>query len=273
MTIDVAGLRMRYGTTDVLHDITFQAHPGDILALLGPNGAGKTTTIEILEGFRTRTAGHVHVLGTDPAHADEHWRARIGVVLQTWRDHGKWRPRELLTQISAYYTPYTTPWNPDDLLAAVGLTAQADQKIRTLSGGQRRRLDVAIGITGRPDILFLDETTTGFDPAARHDFHQLLRTLATEHHTTILLTTHDLDEAEHLATGILVLNAGRIIATDRDLIRHTEVRWTLDGTPHTHATDHPARLVHDLYQEHGENLHHIEVRRTSLEDTYLALIR
>ncbi|GIM94917.1 ABC transporter ATP-binding protein [Paractinoplanes toevensis] len=270
--INVTGLHMRYGTTDVLHDITFHAQRGDILALLGPNGAGKTTTIEILEGLRARTTGHVDVLGADPAHAGEDWRAHIGIVLQTWRDHGKWRPRELLTQIRAYY-PHG--WNPDDLLTLVGLTDQANQKIRTLSGGQRRRLDLALGIIGRPRVLFLDEPTAGLDPAARHDFHHLIRGLATDHHTTILLTTHDLAEAERIATRVLVLDHGRILAnsTTRELTGHDEVRWTLHGTRHTRPTDHPARLIHDLYRDHGDHLHDLEIHRATLEDTYLALTR
>jgi ABC-2 type transport system ATP-binding protein len=278
VVIDVAGLRMRYGTTDVLHDVTFQARRGEVLALLGPNGAGKTTTIEILEGFRTRSAGHVEVLGSDPARAGEDWRARVGVVLQSWRDHGKWRVRELLAQVGAYYSGYTTPWDPDDLVAAVGLAAQADQKIRTLSGGQRRRLDVAIGIVGRPEVLFLDEPTAGFDPAARHDFHDLVRGLATEHRTTILLTTHDLDEAERLAGRILVLDGGRIIGdgTAEELARRIagrdEVRWSLGGERFSRPADNPARLVYELYGEHGDGLHDLEVRRASLEDTYLSLM-
>jgi ABC-2 type transport system ATP-binding protein len=279
VVVDVAGLRMRYATTDVLHDVTFQAERGEVLALLGPNGAGKSTTIEILEGFRTRSAGHVEVLGTDPAQAGEDWRARVGVVLQSWRDHGKWRVRELLAQVAAYYTGYTTPWNPDDLVAAVGLAEQASQKIRTLSGGQRRRLDVAIGVVGRPEVLFLDEPTVGFDPAARHDFHDLVRALATEHRTTILLTTHDLDEAERLADRILVLDRGRIIGdgTADELARRIagrdEVRWSLHGHRHSRSTDHPALLVHELYREHGDDLRDLEVRRASLEDTYLSLVR
>jgi len=275
VVIDVAGLRMRYGATDVLHDVTFQVRRGEVLALLGPNGAGKTTTIEILEGFRTRSAGRVAVLGIDPARAGEDWRARVGVVLQSWRDHGKWRVRELLAQVGAYYTGYATPWDPDDLVAAVGLTEQADQKIRTLSGGQRRRLDVAIGIVGRPDVLFLDEPTAGFDPAARHDFHDLVRGLATEHRTTILLTTHDLDEAERLAGRILVLDGGRIVAdgTAEDLAGRPEVRWSVHGDRFSRPTDRPARLVAELYHEHGDDLHDLEVRRASLEDTYLSLMR
>src|SRR5690348_7905427 len=166
LVLDVRDLRMRYGAEDVLDGVSFAARRGEVLALLGPNGAGKTTTIEILEGFRMRSAGEVSVLGVDPAGADEHWRARIGVVLQSWRDHGKWRVRELLKHLGAYYAPYSTgairrPWPVDDLLDAVGLTEQAGQRVMRLSGGQRRRLDVAIGIVGRPELLFLDEPTVG----------------------------------------------------------------------------------------------------------------
>jgi len=180
--IDVRDLRMRYGTKDVLAGVSFAAHRGEVVALLGPNGAGKTTTIEILEGFRMRSAGEVRVLGVDPAAGNERWRARIGVVLQSWRDHGKWRVRELLRHLGAYYAPYSTPairrpWPVDDLLDAVGLTEHAGQRVARLSGGQRRRLDVAIGIVGRPELLFLDEPTVGFDPAARREFHDLVHRL------------------------------------------------------------------------------------------------
>jgi ABC-2 type transport system ATP-binding protein len=267
--IDVTGLRMRYGATDVLHGVTFQVRRGEVLALLGPNGAGKTTTIEILEGFRVRSAGHVEVLGADPVTAGEQWRARVGVVLQSWRDHGKWRVRELLTQLGAYYE---APWDAGELMAVVGLE---DRRIQTLSGGQRRRLDVAIGIVGRPEVLFLDEPTTGFDPEARRDFHELIRGLD----TTILLTTHDLDEAERLAGRILVLDGGRIVADgtaaelSRRIAGRDEVRWSLGGERFTRPTDRPARLVHDLYREHGDDLHDLEVRRASLEETYLTLVR
>src|SRR4051812_14684970 len=151
--LDVRGLRMRYGTTDVLDGVSFGARAGEVVALLGPNGAGKTTTIEILEGFRMRSAGRVSVLGVDPAHGDERWRAQLGVVLQSWRDHSKWRVRELLAHLGSYYRPYSThavsrPWDVDELVDTVGLTAHARQKVGALSGGQRRRLDVAIGIVG-----------------------------------------------------------------------------------------------------------------------------
>ncbi|TGA92122.1 ABC transporter ATP-binding protein [Streptomyces sp. MZ04] len=275
---------MRYGATDVLHDVTFQAHHGEVVALLGPNGAGKTTTIEILEGFRIRSRGRVAVLGTDPADGSEAWRARIGVVLQSWRDHGKWRVRELLAHLGTYYAPYSTatrrrPWDTDDLVAAVGLTAHAGKKIKTLSGGQRRRLDVAIGIVGRPELLFLDEPTAGFDPQARQEFHDLVHRLADDHETTVLLTTHDLDEAGKLADRIMILSGGRIVADGAadDLARRTagkdEVRWTRDGRRFVESSADSTAFVRGLFGQYGEAIGQLEVRRASLEDTYLALVR
>ncbi|MFD5702243.1 ABC transporter ATP-binding protein [Streptomyces lasiicapitis] len=284
VVLDVEGLRMRYGTTDVLRDVTFRARHGEVVALLGPNGAGKTTTIEILEGFRMRSAGRVSVLGTDPAHADEEWRARVGVVLQSWRDHGKWRVRELLAHFGTYYVPYATdavprPWDAGQLLAAVGLSAHAGDKVRTLSGGQRRRLDVAIGLVGRPELLFLDEPTAGLDPRARYEFHDLVHRLAAEHRTTILLTTHDLAEAEKLADRIMILSGGRIVAdgTAEELARRTagadEVRWTCGGRRFRHETTQSTEFVRELFREHGEAVGELEVRRASLEDTYMALVR
>jgi ABC-2 type transport system ATP-binding protein len=271
---------MRYGDREVLHDVTFDARPGEVLALLGPNGAGKSTTIENLEAFRLRSAGRVEVLGVDPAVADERWRARIGIVLQSWRDHGNWRVRELLHHLGRYYTPYGTgPLPTDELLQAVGLTASAGQKIRTLSGGQRRRLDVAIGIVGSPDVLFLDEPTAGFDPQARSEFHELVRRLAAEHGTTVLLTTHDLDEASKLAHRILVLTAGRIIASGTtaqltELIAgEDEVRWSVDGRRFRESTGDSTAFVRDLFATYGDAVRELEVRRASLEDTYLTLIR
>jgi ABC-2 type transport system ATP-binding protein len=284
VVLDVAGLRMRYGSTDVLDGVGFRAQRGEVLALLGPNGAGKTTTIEILEGFRRRSAGRVQVLGTDPDRADEAWRARVGVVLQSWRDHGRWRVRELLTHLGSYYSCYATdllprPWDADDLIAAVGLADQADQKIRTLSGGQRRRLDVAIGLVGRPELLFLDEPTTGFDPQARHDFHRLIHGLAERGETTILLTTHDLDEAERLARRILILDRGRIIAdgTPSELAGRIagadEVRWSCDGRHFARSMRDSTGFVFELFQRHGQAIGDLEVRRASLEDTYLRLVQ
>jgi ABC-2 type transport system ATP-binding protein len=283
VAVEVEGLRMRYGARDVLHDVTFHIRRGEVVALLGPNGAGKTTTIEILEGFRIRLAGRVAVLGSDPASAGEGWRARVGIVLQSWRDHGKWRVRELLAHLGSYYARHSDhgvrrPWDADELVATVGLTEQAGQEIRTLSGGQRRRLDVAIGIVGRPEVLFLDEPTAGFDPEARRDFHALIGRIAAEGRTTILLTTHDLVEADKLADRIIILNGGRVVAngTREELARRIagtdEVRWTYDGRRFAESTTDSTRFAFDLFRRCGDAIGELEVRRASLEDTYLAIV-
>ncbi|RVW02437.1 ABC transporter ATP-binding protein [Rhodococcus spongiicola] len=284
VVLDVDGLRMRYGDNDVLLDVTFQARRGEVLVMLGPNGAGKTTTVEILEGFRNRSAGRVAVLGVDPQDGDEHWRARVGVVLQSWRDHAKWRVRDLLTHLAAFYRPYSAdddqhPWDTDELIDLVGLTEQAGAKIATLSGGQRRRLDVAIGIVGRPKVLFMDEPTAGFDPAARRDFHDLVHRLADLEDTTVLLTTHDLDEAEKIADRILILAGGRIVADGspdalaREIAGEAEVRWTVDDQRFVHTTAESTKFVHELFRQHGDSIGELEVRRASLEDTYMELVR
>ncbi len=281
--IDVRGLRMRYGSVDVLDGVDFTARRGEVLTLLGPNGAGKTTTIEILEGFRMRSAGEVRVLGVDPAEGDERWRARLGVVLQSWRDHGRWRVRDLLHHLGRYYAPYTTPerqrpYGPDELIATVGLAEQADQRIAKLSGGQRRRLDVAIGLVGRPELLFLDEPTAGFDPLARRDFHDLMHRLSDLEDTTILLTTHDLDEAEKLADRILILASGRIVADGsadqlaRQVSAKAEVRWSLNGESFVHASDDATRFVRELFAQHGDEIADLAVRRATLEDVYMAMV-
>jgi ABC-2 type transport system ATP-binding protein len=281
--LDIRDLRMRYGTTDVLNGVVFTARPGEVVALLGPNGAGKTTTIEILEGFRMRSAGEVSVLGVDPARGDENWRARLGVVLQSWRDHGKWRVRDLLGHLGEYYRPYSTeritrPWPVDELIEVVGLAAHADKKIMKLSGGQRRRLDVAIGIVGRPELLFLDEPTAGFDPSARREFHDLVHRLSDDR-TTILLTTHDLDEAEKLADRIMILAGGTIIAdgTADELARRmsaeAEVRWTIDGQRFVHSTQDATGFVRELFRDHDASVGDLEVRRASLEDVYMTMVR
>jgi ABC-2 type transport system ATP-binding protein len=282
--VRVRDLRMRYGSNDVLTGVDFDVAAGQVVCMLGPNGVGKTTTIEILEGFRIRSAGEVNVLGQDPAHADEDWRARTGVVLQSWRDHPRWTPRKLLTQLGGYFEPYSTPERrrPHDidlLLETVGLTDLADRKIATFSGGQRRRLDVAIGIVGRPEVLFLDEPTAGFDPQARRQFHGLVRRLADTEETTILLTTHDLDEAEKLADRVLVLAAGRIVADDtvdglsRRLEAETQVRWTTSGVHHSESVRDATAFVRALFEELGDQVQDLEVRRASLEDAYLALVQ
>ncbi len=281
--VDVRGLRMRYGDVDVLDGVDLDVGPGEIVALLGPNGAGKTTIIEILEGSRRRSAGDVGVLGIDPAEAGEDWRADIGIVLQSWRDHGKWRVRELLAHMGRYYVPYGTvdrprPRDTDELLELVGLADLADHRIATLSGGQRRRLDVALGIVGRPRLLFLDEPTVGFDPQARRGFHDLVHRLSDLEDTTILLTTHDLDEADRLADRILILAAGRIVADGspdrlaRQVSRDAQVRWSVDGQHFVHATPDATGYVRGLLTEHGDVVDDLEIRRASLEDTYMALV-
>ncbi|SIO23250.1 ABC transporter ATP-binding protein [Agromyces cerinus] len=284
LAIEVERLRLRYGTTDVLHDVSFQVRRGEVLALLGPNGAGKTSTIEILEGFRMRSAGRVEVLGVDPARGTEQWRARMGIVLQSWRDHPKWRVRELLAFQGSLYAPYSTaqvrrPWDIDDLLAAVGLTAQAQQPVKVLSGGQRRRLDVAIGLVGRPELVFLDEPTTGLDPKARRDFHELVRRIRDEFETTVLITTHDLDEAEKLADRIVILAAGRIVAdgTSEQLTRqiagHDEVRWVQGGEHLVRHVPDSTAFARELFAREGAEIHELELRRASLEDAYLSIVR
>jgi len=282
--IEVNDLRMRYGSVDVLDGVAFVLNRGEVVTLLGPNGAGKTTTIEILEGFRMPSAGEVSVLGVDPAVGNEDWRARVGVVLQSWRDHARWTPRALLAHLGRYYQPYSTPertrpYDVEQLITMVGLEEQAEQKIRTLSGGQRRRLDVAVGIIGRPELLFLDEPTAGFDPQARREFHDLVHRLSDLEDTTILLTTHDLDEAEKLADRILILAGGQIVADGsadqlaRRVTRDAQVRWSRDGEQFVHATPDATGFVRDLFAQHGDEIADLEVRRATLEDTYIAMVQ
>ncbi|MBA2316982.1 MAG: ABC transporter ATP-binding protein [Euzebyales bacterium] len=282
--VDVRGLRMRYGSKDVLTGVDFSVARGEVVCLLGPNGAGKTTTIEILEGFRMRSAGQVRVLGVDPARGGEDWRARTGVVLQSWRDHARWTSRRLLAHLGGYYTPYSTPhrarpYGADEVIAMVGLEELADQKIATLSGGQRRRLDVAIGIVGRPELLFLDEPTAGFDPHARREFHDLVHRLSDLEDTTILLTTHDLTEAEQLADRILILAGGRIVADGtadqlaRQVAGEAQVRWSRGGEDFVHATPDASAFVRQLFAQYGDEVADLEVRRASLEDTYITMVQ
>lgn len=282
--VHVRGLSMRYGEHHVLDSIDFDIHRGEVVALLGPNGAGKTTTIEILEGFRLRSAGDVRVLGADPATAGEAWRARLGVVLQSWRDHSRWRVCDLLQQLGGYYRPFTTPERPrpvdtEELIEMVGLGARARQKVGSLSGGQRRRLDLAIGIVGRPELAFLDEPTAGLDPHARQEFHHLVHRLSDLEDTTILLTTHDLSEAEKLADRILILAEGRIVADGsadqlaRQASTRAEVRWSVNGERFLHSTDDATGFVRGLFTQHDDKIADLEVRRGSLEDTYMALVQ
>jgi len=210
VAISVTGLRKSYAGVEVVSGLNLEVFRGEIFAILGPNGAGKTTTVEILEGYRTRNSGDVQVLGEDPqspSSGDRAWRDRIGIVLQSVSDSADLTVRETIHHFSHYYTHAKAPEQVIDL---VGLREKADAKVATLSGGQRRRLDVALGIIGSPEILFLDEPTTGFDPEARRAFWELIRELRDEG-TTILLTTHYLDEAEALADRVAVINNGKVI--------------------------------------------------------------
>ncbi len=254
--------------------IDLDVEHGEVFALLGPNGAGKTTTVEILEGYRPRSAGEVTVLGEDPARAKAAWRTDIGIVLQDAADAGELTVAETVAHFARYYPNARTS---AATIGMVGLTEQTRRKVRLLSGGQRRRLDVAVGVVGRPRLLFLDEPTTGFDPQARRQFWDLLRSLATEG-TTILLTTHYLEEAEALAGRVAVISAGRIVATGspatlggRDTASAT-VGW-LDGTtPREVATADPARVVAELTTRYGGAVPGLTVSRPTLEDVYLDLI-
>lgn len=275
--IEVVGLRKRYGTHDAVDGLDLRVERGETVAILGPNGAGKTTTVEILEGFRQADSGSVRVLGADPAHAGRAWRDRIGVVLQDSRDQAELTVREMVRHFAGYYS---TPRDPDEVIEAVGLTAKAGARARTLSGGQRRRLDVALGIVGSPELLFLDEPTTGFDPEARRSFWSLVHSLRADG-TTVLLTTHYLDEAAALADRVVVVTAGRVAAegTPASLggaeARRPVVHWVQDGVACVERTSRPTALVAELAvrlaPDDGE-VPGLRIETPTLEDVYLELV-
>ncbi|MEU6427782.1 ABC transporter ATP-binding protein [Microbispora sp. NPDC046973] len=271
VVIRVRGLRMAYGPVPVLDGVDLDLRRGEVFTLLGPNGAGKTTLVEILEGFRTGWSGEVEVLGENPARAGDAWRARLGVVMQSWRDHPRWRVRDLLRHVAAHYDD---PRDVDDLLAVLGLTESAGVRAGVLSGGRRRRLDVALGIVGRPEVLFLDEPTTGFDPEGRREFHLLVERLAAEEGLTVLLTTHDLAEAERLSGRIAVLVAGRVLTcgSPAELARAVQapsrVRWE-EGEL---ETADPSGVAWELHQRYGGPVPGLEILRPTLEESYLDLI-
>jgi ABC-2 type transport system ATP-binding protein len=275
--ISVAGLRKSYGSNTAVDGLDLEIEQGEIFALLGPNGAGKTTTVEILEGFRDRDSGDVRVLDFDPStkgHAGQQWRDRIGIVLQSTADAGDLTVYESVSHFATYYE---SPKDPREVIELVGLTDKSDALGRTLSGGQRRRLDVALGIIGNPELLFLDEPTTGFDPEARRAFWQLIRKLRDEG-ATILLTTHYLDEAEALADRVAVINRGRIIEVstpDQLGGRATSlatVSWRDGVELREEKSANPTALVYKLSQQFGGEVPELNVRRASLEDIYLEMI-
>ncbi|GAA3805754.1 ABC transporter ATP-binding protein [Cellulomonas soli] len=272
--VDVRGLRKRYGTKQAVDGLDLTVHRGEIFSILGPNGAGKTTTVEILEGYRHRDEGHVRVLGQDPQTADRAWRSRIGVVLQSANDLAEATVAELVHHFALYYP---RPRDPEQVIDAVGLREKTGTRVRQLSGGQRRRLDVALGIIGGPELLFLDEPTTGFDPQARRSFWDLIEALRDEG-TSILLTTHYLDEAERLADRVAVVRDGQVVALGspqelggRDA-RLTVVRWTQDGQVREERTSSPTRAVAALAATFDGEVPGLQVLRPTLEDVYLGLI-
>ncbi len=272
--IRVADLHKRYGPKHAVAWLDLEVGTGEIFAVLGPNGAGKTTTVEILEGFRKRDSGEVSVLGTDPQRADRQWRSRIGIVLQSSDDRPELTVREQVHHVARFYP---RPRDPEEVIAAVGLEEKAGTRSRQLSGGQRRRLDVALGVVGSPELLFLDEPTTGFDPEARRSFWDLIRALRDEG-TTILLTTHYLDEAEALADRCAVVAAGRVVALDTPTslggraTRVAEVRWLEDGEPRAADTESPTAFVASLSARFDGEVPELQVLRPTLEDVYLSLI-
>jgi len=275
--IQVEGLKKSYGDVHAVRGLDLEIAQGEIFSLLGPNGAGKTTTVEILEGFRTRDSGTVSVLGFDPqtrGHESRLWRDRIGIVLQSSADAGDLTVLETIDHFSGYYS---NPRSVDEVIHSVGLVEKENALIRNLSGGQRRRLDVALGIIGNPELLFLDEPTTGFDPEARRSFWGLIQALRSDG-TTIVLTTHYLDEAEALADRVAVINNGVIIevSTPAELggraTSQATVAWRDGETIKSERSDNPTELVTKLSSRFGGEVPELVVTRPSLEDIYLEMI-
>ena len=269
----VRGMSKSYGRLQAVRGLDLDVGYGEIVAILGPNGAGKSTTIEILEGHRKRDSGQVRVLGADPGNADRGWRARIGIVLQEASDFGMLTVAETVRMFAGCYRGAR---DPDDVLELVGLASTFDARVRTLSGGQRRRLDVALGIIARPELLFMDEPTTGFDPEARRRFWDLIRLLASDG-TTILLTTHYLEEAAALADRVVVIAGGRVVAVDTPERLTAQansvatVRWVEGAGVHVEQTDRPTDLIRRRSAD-GAEMAQLTVSRPTLEDAYLRLI-
>lgn len=274
LAVDVRGLRKQYGDVTAVDGIDLGIRQGEVFGLLGPNGAGKSTTVEILQGNRRRDAGEVSVLGSDPATGTRAWRSRVGIV---WQDESA--PAELTVEetVRHFARYYPNPRDPGEVIGLVGLEAKAGSRIKSLSGGQRRRLDVALGVIGGPELLLLDEPTTGFDPAARRQFWELIRRLADEG-TTILLTTHYLEEAEALADRLAVVARGRIVAEGEPAAlrerfgSEATVAWTeADGSPRSERTDTPTKTVAELTRRFDGEIPGLRVSRPTLEDVYLRL--
>jgi ABC-2 type transport system ATP-binding protein len=275
--IAVRDLRKAYGSRDVLHGLTFTVETGEVFALLGPNGAGKTTTVEILEGYRRRDGGDVRVLGEDPQRAGRAFKARIGIVLQSSAVYHLLTVREIVELFAGYYP---RPRPAGEVIELVGLAEQRDARVRTLSGGQLRRLDLALALVGDPELVFLDEPTTGFDPAARRQAWETIRDLRSLG-KSILLTTHYMEEAQRLADRVAILRGGEIVGTGSPqelLSGHAavEIRYRRNGQEVVLATEEPTRVLHDLTAQalaDGVELEGLEVHRRTLEDLYLELTR
>jgi ABC-2 type transport system ATP-binding protein len=273
--VAVTDLHKSYGPLEALRGVTFEIEQGEVFGLLGPNGAGKTTTVEVLEGYRTRDGGSVAVLGTDPQQAGSAWRERIGIVLQSSAMYPNLTVREHVALFAGYFS---RPRDVGEVVGLVGLAEKENARVKTLSGGQQRRLDLALGLIGDPEILFLDEPTTGFDPAARRAAWDMIRSLR-ELGKTVLLTTHYLDEAEQLSDRVAVLREGRIVALGKpsELTGGsvaTEIRYRRDGQEVLVETHEPTKVLHELTGEalaRGAELEGLLVRRPTLEEIYLEL--
>jgi ABC-2 type transport system ATP-binding protein len=275
--IVVKDLCKAYGPVEALCGVSFDVSEGEVFGLLGPNGAGKTTTVEILEGYRRRDRGDITVLGRDPGESPRELRERIGVVLQ----HSELTPLLTVREVHRLFAGYyARPRDVDEVIELVGLEDKRDARVKTLSGGQKRRLDLGVALVGDPDLVFLDEPTTGFDPAARRTAWEMIRALRSLG-KTILLTTHYLDEAQQLADRVAVIRGGTIVSlgSPAELIgdaRAVEIRYRLNGEVVVVETDEPTRVLHELTSRalaEGRTLEHLEVRRPTLEDVYLELVR
>jgi ABC-2 type transport system ATP-binding protein len=274
--VSVRGLQKSYGALEAVRGVDFDIEEGEVFGLLGPNGAGKTTTVEILEGYRRRDGGEVTVLGHDPQSPGADFRQRIGVVLQQSELWPSLTVGETHRLFAGYYE---RPRDIDEVIDLVGLRDKVSARVKTLSGGQKRRLDLGVALVGDPELVFMDEPTTGFDPAARRAAWEMIRSLRSLG-KTVLLTTHYLDEAEQLADRVAVMRDGRIvrIGTPRELTtadREVEIRYRRSGEEVLLRTTEPTRVLYELTHEavvRGEEIERLEVRRPSLEEVYLALV-